>query len=126
MVKRTLFGLAAAGVVVWGCQNNRPAEGPALSKSPPAGPPRPAQALKQQEPGSSIQRTSYQEEMPLRIDAAALKARLDAGEPATVLDVRWPQAWAAANTKMPGAVHCPPPSFSVGADLARDRLTVVY
>jgi hypothetical protein len=107
-----LAGLIVAGVVVWGCQNNRPGE----SKPPPL-------ASNQQQPGQpaatagegpAIQRTAYQVgDKPLRIEAAILKPRRDAGEPMTVLDVRWPQAWAAANTKMAGAVPCPPPDFPV-------------
>lgn len=43
----------------------------------------------------------------LRITVEELKERMDAGEDFTIIDVRNPQAWAEADTKIPEAMRVP-------------------
>jgi hypothetical protein len=63
---------------------------------------------------------------PLRMTAPDVKARLDAGEPATILDVRGQQAWEGSSVKIRGAVRVSPADFRVDPAWPRDRLTVAY
>jgi rhodanese-related sulfurtransferase len=43
----------------------------------------------------------------LRITVDELKERMEAGEDFTIIDVRNPQAWAEADTKIPEAIRVP-------------------
>ena len=43
----------------------------------------------------------------LRITVDELKRRMDKGEQFTVIDVRNPEAWAEADTVIPGAIRVP-------------------
>ena len=45
---------------------------------------------------------------PKRIDIAELKRRFDAGEQFTILDDRSPEAWAKADSQIPGSIRVPP------------------
>jgi rhodanese-related sulfurtransferase len=42
-----------------------------------------------------------------RITVEEMKRRMDAGEDFTIIDVRNPQAWAEADTKIPEAIRIP-------------------
>ncbi len=42
-----------------------------------------------------------------RITVEELKRRMDAGEEFTLIDIRNPQAWAEADTTLPGAIRVP-------------------
>ncbi len=61
-----------------------------------------------------------------RIRAGELRRRLDAGEAATILDVRAPQAWDESDVKVRGAIRVAPDAFQVNLSWPRDRLTVAY
>jgi hypothetical protein len=45
---------------------------------------------------------------PSKLTPDQVKAKLDAGEPVTVLDDRSPKAWDASDVKIPGALRVPP------------------
>lgn len=62
----------------------------------------------------------------LRMSADDLMARLDAGEPATILDVRSETAWEPSKEKVRGAVRVHPEHFSISPAWPRDQLTVLY
>jgi hypothetical protein len=62
----------------------------------------------------------------LRISAADLKARFDAGEPVTILDTRSADAWNASREKLPGAERVDAHDFHASAAWPKDRLTVAY
>lgn len=62
----------------------------------------------------------------LRIGPEDLRNRLEAGEQATILDVRNPQAWESSGEKIQGAVHVDPENFRADPVWPRDRLTVAY
>lgn len=62
-----------------------------------------------------------------RITTDDLKARMDAGEDFTVIDVRNPQAWAQSDLMMPGAVRVPLDDFERYLDqIPKDRRVVTY
>jgi len=61
-----------------------------------------------------------------RMRAEDLRRRLEAGEPATVLDARAPQAWEASGEKIRGAIRIDPHDLHIASGWPRDRLTVVY
>jgi rhodanese-related sulfurtransferase len=61
-----------------------------------------------------------------RISPRELKSRMDAGEPATILDVRNPKAWDSSDVKIRGAVRVSPDQPMVDPPWPKDRLTVVY
>jgi rhodanese-related sulfurtransferase len=62
----------------------------------------------------------------LRISPADLKDRLEAGEAATILDTRNPQAWQSSDVKIRGATRVDAHDFHVDPNWPKDRLTVVY
>ncbi len=61
-----------------------------------------------------------------RISAEDLKRRLEAGEPATILDVRNPVAWDSSAVKIRGAVRAELAHLHVDPGWPKDRLTVIY
>ena len=61
-----------------------------------------------------------------RISPEDLKARLESGGPATVIDVRGHKAWETSDTKIRGAVRANPENFQADRSWPKDRLTVVY
>jgi rhodanese-related sulfurtransferase len=61
-----------------------------------------------------------------RISPRELKSRMDASEPATILDVRNPKAWDSSDVKIQGAVRVSPDQPMVDPRWPKDRLTVVY
>ncbi|MEN3335253.1 MAG: hypothetical protein V7641_4618 [Blastocatellia bacterium] len=64
---------------------------------------------------------------PLRITAKELIERMNRGEGAYFVDARNPQAWAAADTKLPGAARVPADAVEQHlADMPRDRSIVAY
>jgi hypothetical protein len=62
----------------------------------------------------------------LRISPADLKSRLEAGEPATILDSRNPHAWQSSDVKVRGAIRIDAHNFHPDPGWPKDRLTVVY
>ena len=64
---------------------------------------------------------------PLRVTAKELIERMNRGEDVYFVDARNPQAWAAADTKLPGAVRVPADAVEQHlADMPRDRMIVAY
>ena len=61
-----------------------------------------------------------------RISPRELKSRIDAGEPATILDVRNSMAWDSSDIMIRGAVRASPDQPMVAPPWPKDRLTVVY
>jgi hypothetical protein len=62
-----------------------------------------------------------------RIGQAALKRRLDAGEPLTLLDVRSGPQFESEPRMLPGALHIPPDEVETRyAELPPDREVAVY
>jgi hypothetical protein len=61
-----------------------------------------------------------------RIAAADLKAHLEAGHPATILDTRSAKAWAAGELRVRGDCRFEPDRFQVDPAWPKDRLTVAY
>ena len=61
-----------------------------------------------------------------RISAEDAKRRLEGGEPATVLDVRNPNAWGSSNVKIRGAVRSDPQQPRFDPAWPKNRLTFVY
>jgi rhodanese-related sulfurtransferase len=65
--------------------------------------------------------------MAERIDVPRAKERLDGGEDVFFVDTRNPQAWAEAETKLPGAIRVPADQVEPHlADIPRDRAIVTY
>jgi rhodanese-related sulfurtransferase len=64
-------------------------------------------------------------EAPVRISAEELLARLEAGQPVTVLDVRNDEDWGRSGVKARGAVRVGHDRLPPGP-LPKDRLTVAY
>jgi hypothetical protein len=62
----------------------------------------------------------------LRVSPAALKGRLEAGEPVTILDTRGAQAWQSSAVKLRGAVRADAQDLHVDPGWPKDRLTVAY
>jgi rhodanese-related sulfurtransferase len=62
----------------------------------------------------------------LRIGAQEAMRRLGSGRPVLVFDARSPQAWAAACTKIQGAIRVPPDGFRIDPCWPKDRFTLVY
>ena len=62
----------------------------------------------------------------LRITADELNRRMAAGEQFTIVDVRNPQAWAAARDKARGAIRIDMHSSETFPRLARDKPIVAY
>ena len=63
---------------------------------------------------------------PARISAEDAKRRLEAGEPATILDVRNPQVWGSSNVKIRGAIRLDANQPRVDPAWPKNQLTVVY
>ena len=64
---------------------------------------------------------------PLRVTAKELIERMNRGEDVYFVDARNPQAWAEADTKLPGAVRVPADAVEQHlADMPRDRMIVAY
>jgi hypothetical protein len=63
---------------------------------------------------------------PSRMSAEEVVARLEAGEPVTVLDARSPQAWGESRLKVRGAIRIDRDCLRIDASWPKDRLTVVY
>ena len=64
---------------------------------------------------------------PLRVTAKEVIERMNRGEDVYFVDTRNPQAWAAADTKLPGAVRVPADAVEQHlADMPRDRMIVAY
>jgi len=62
----------------------------------------------------------------LRITAEDLKARLQSGEPVTVLDARGERAYQQSPSRVRGAVRVDEENFRADPSWPRDRFTVVY
>jgi rhodanese-related sulfurtransferase len=63
---------------------------------------------------------------PLRISLGDFHARLEAGEPATVFDVRNPNDWDRSNWKIPGALWPIHGELQLDPHWPRTRLIVAY
>ena len=64
---------------------------------------------------------------PLRVTAEEVIERMNRGEEVYFVDARNPQAWAEADTKLPGAVRVPADAVEQHlADMPRDRMIVAY
>jgi rhodanese-related sulfurtransferase len=64
---------------------------------------------------------------PTRITVDELKERMDRGEPFAILDARNPQAWAEADTKLPGAIRVPADEVERHlSEIPRDRAVIAY
>ena len=62
-----------------------------------------------------------------RITVEELKRRMDAGEDFTIIDVRNPQAWAEADTKIPEAIRIPVDDLEKNLSrIPNDRPVVAY
>ena len=62
-----------------------------------------------------------------RVTTDEVKARMDRGEPFTFIDTRNPQAWAEADTKLPGAVHVTAGEVEERlGEIPRDRAVITY
>jgi rhodanese-related sulfurtransferase len=62
----------------------------------------------------------------LRISVDEVKARLQSGEPVTMLDVRNDNAWEASQVKIAGAGRARPAEWHIDASWPKGQLTVVY
>jgi rhodanese-related sulfurtransferase len=64
---------------------------------------------------------------PLRVTAEEVIERMKRGEDVYFVDTRNPQAWAEADTKLPGAVRVPADAVEQHlADMPRDRMIIAY
>ena len=64
---------------------------------------------------------------PLRVTAEEIIERMNRGEEVYFVDTRNPQAWADADTRLPGAVRVPADAVDQHlADMPRDRMIVTY
>jgi rhodanese-related sulfurtransferase len=62
-----------------------------------------------------------------RITVEELKRRMEAGEDFTIIDVRNPQAWAEAKTKIPEAIRVPIDDLEQNLpNIPRDKPVVAY
>ena len=62
----------------------------------------------------------------LRIGVDEVKARLQSGEPITILDVRNDTAWDVTSVKIPGSVRILPAEWHLDASWPKGQLAVVY
>jgi hypothetical protein len=62
----------------------------------------------------------------LRITAGEVNARLQSGEPVTMLDARNDSAWEATPVKVVGAIRIRPGAWQIDESWPKDQLTVVY
>jgi rhodanese-related sulfurtransferase len=62
-----------------------------------------------------------------RVTVDEIKERMNRGEAFTFIDTRNPQAWAEANTKLPGAIRMPVNDVEEHLDeLPRNRAVITY
>ena len=62
-----------------------------------------------------------------RVTVEEVKERMDRGEEFTFVDTRNPQAWGAAETKLPGAIRVPAGEVEQRLDeIPRDRAAITY
>lgn len=62
-----------------------------------------------------------------RVTVDEVKERMDRGEQFTFVDSRNPQAWAEAETKLPGAVRVPADEVEQHlAEIPHDRTVITY
>jgi rhodanese-related sulfurtransferase len=62
-----------------------------------------------------------------RVTVDEVKERMDRGEQLTFVDTRNPQAWAAADTKLPGAIRVPANEVEQHLDqIPRERTVITY
>ena len=62
-----------------------------------------------------------------RVTVDEIKERMDRGEAFTFIDTRNPQAWADADTKLPGALRIPLDELEENLDeIPRDRTVITY
>lgn len=62
-----------------------------------------------------------------RVTVDEIRERMDRGEAFTFIDTRNPQAWAEANTKLPGAIRLPVDEIEQHLDqIPRDRTVITY
>jgi len=63
---------------------------------------------------------------PIRISAEEVVARLQAGQPMTVLDARSRQAWSESRLRLRGDLRIDRDHLHIDPSWPKDRLTVVY
>jgi rhodanese-related sulfurtransferase len=64
---------------------------------------------------------------PIRVTVDEVMERMNRGEAVYFVDTRNPQAWAEADTKLPGAVRVPADAVEQHlADMPLDRMIVTY
>ena len=62
-----------------------------------------------------------------RVTIDEIKERMDRGEQFTFVDTRNPQAWAEAETKLPGAIRVPADEVEQHlAEIPHDRTVITY
>jgi rhodanese-related sulfurtransferase len=62
-----------------------------------------------------------------RVTVDEVKERMDRGEQFTFVDTRNPQAWAEAETKLPGAIRVPADELEQRLnEIPRDRAVITY
>ncbi len=62
-----------------------------------------------------------------RVTIDEIKERMDRGEQFTFVDTRNPQAWAEAQTKLPGAIRVPADEVEQHlAEIPHDRTVITY
>lgn len=62
-----------------------------------------------------------------RVTVDEIKERMNRGEAFTFIDTRNPQAWAEANTKLPGAIRLPVNDLEEHLDeIPRNRTVITY
>ena len=62
-----------------------------------------------------------------RVTVDEVKERIDRGEQFAFVDTRNPQAWGAAETKLPGAIRVPAGELEQHLDeIPRDRAVITY
>jgi hemerythrin-like domain-containing protein len=76
--------------------------------------------------GTSASTPTHASEQPLRIGAEELRARLESGEAATLLDVRNDKPWTTSSIKIVGAIRVHPADWHIDPSWPKDRLTVFY
>lgn len=64
---------------------------------------------------------------PTRVTVDEVQERMRRGEPFVFLDVRNPQAWGEAETKLPGALRIPVDELEQQLEsIPRDRVVITY
>jgi rhodanese-related sulfurtransferase len=75
--------------------------------------------------GGRVLRPDPDAELPLRMSVEELLARLEAGQPVSILDARNDEDWGGSGVKVRGALRVPHGQVPAGS-LPKDRLTVAY